>query len=54
MSTPKAEPGNSIEPIRSTLRLKTIISGQSWNSVPQEAKAITVPLSLDSAPTGVP
>jgi hypothetical protein len=53
-STPNAEPGKLIAPISSTFRLKTITSGQSWNSVPHEAKAITVPLSFDSAPTGVP
>jgi hypothetical protein len=53
-SQANADPGKAIEPINSTLRSKTITSGQSWNSVPHEAKAITVPLSLDSAPTGVP
>jgi hypothetical protein len=36
---PNAEPGKLIAPISSTLRLKTITSGQSWNSVPHEAKA---------------
>jgi hypothetical protein len=53
-STEKAEPGKLIWPINWTLRLNTITSGQSWNCVPHEAKAITVPLSFEPAPLGVP